>query len=89
MRNDARTAAPAPHFEAENQAMLRHYQAHACDVVRNLKGEVISAVMHYLDGSSEVVYHNGLSGPRPAPVYVTSSQLSAEQPDDAEPVEPS
>jgi hypothetical protein len=67
------TSSSAPDFEAENQAMMRHYQAHACDVVRNLKGEVISAVMHYLDGSSEVVYHAGVS--RPAPVYVTSSQL--------------
>jgi hypothetical protein len=75
MRSDPLSSA-APDFEAENQAMLRHYQAQACDVVRNSHGQVISAVMHYLDGSSEVVYHSSLSGPRTGTVYATSSRLS-------------
>jgi hypothetical protein len=74
------TASATPDFEAENQAMMRHYQAHACDVVRNLKGEVTHAVMHYSDGRSELVHHSSSSARHPGPAYVTSSQLSSETP---------
>jgi hypothetical protein len=43
-------------YEAENQAMLRVYEAQSCDVVRNEQGQVISAAVTYPDGRSEVVY---------------------------------
>jgi hypothetical protein len=59
-------------YEAENQAMMRHYEATSCAVVRNPKGEVVQASVTYPDGTSDVVYHGSVRDVV-GPVTVTSS----------------
>jgi hypothetical protein len=61
-------------YEAENQSMLQVYEAESCDVVRNSKGQVISAAVMYPDGRSEVVYDCLSSAREPGPVFVSSSR---------------
>jgi hypothetical protein len=60
--------------------MLQVYEAQSCDVVRNSKGQVLSAAVTYSDGRNEVVF-DGLSSARaPGLVFVSSSQRSGATP---------
>ena len=66
-------------YEAENQAMLEHYQARDCTVVRNSKGQVVQAFVTYPDGTWGPIYHGSLRDVA-RPVSVTSSTRKSETP---------
>jgi hypothetical protein len=67
---------PLRKYEAENQAMLEHFGAKSCTVIRNAQAKVVEAWVEYPDGTPELIYH---LSPRDVvgPVSVTSSETKA------------
>jgi hypothetical protein len=68
--------ARADKYEQENQAMLEHYGLEEVTVVRNLKGEVVSAAGVDLDGESFLIHHSSPRSILGQAVHVSSSTRS-------------
>ena len=66
-------------YEAENQAMLEHFNARSCTVARDQAGKVVQASVTFPDGTSEPIYHVSVRD-AVGPVSVTSSTRKSETP---------